>query len=501
MPSSGSKSSKRSKKFKRGIQNVSNRVGISPARILGGFLLLVGLGSLLAWVVLQNSDQTSADRRTPANQETLVQQRLEVILQNTSVSLSNEEPILLVERMRTQLELLDEIEKQHKLSADQQKILALSRLKAELAICVESTVSDFGGEQTRESLLRRCTDLIETHGGEVAEQARFARVVLCLIDFETQPNETSFQKFEQSLNDNSDGYLNNLNHSVAMMGIAEQFCRERKKGEFNMRLCMALGKAISQSPIDQIRTAGENFGNSSMFVDFDLATLPRRIARRNLFAADDLNGALETLESNRDTGLETFLAILTAYESYFSTDQVEEAGASWQTMYRIVDSLEEGEKKTLLQASLTRQRQRAELIGKPFDASGLVAGTNEEFEIGDGKYTAILFSDRSTVSTSMMRNYSQASKSFPTNVQTVVAFVDEMTNLDFDSLSKIPLSIIPASPQTTKRYQEDFPVDFLPYLILLDRDGKIAYINLQTFQLVNRVAALDANVNQRANGN
>lgn len=71
-------------------------------------------------------------------------------------------------------------------------------------------------------------------------------------------------------------------------------------------------------------------------------------------------------------------------------------------------------------------------------------------------------------------------------------FKKGLKELDVKVLRSVPKEITIADHETALRYFESFPVDFLPYIILLYNDGKILTANLDVDQIATRVAKFDA---------
>lgn len=464
-----------------------------------GFLLLCGIAAILVWVSQQGGSddaESTVERTISADEQELDNLRLEeVLIELSRLSSgfdSSEEPFLKLDHMRSRLRKLDKIEDEHQLSESQQEKVSEIRINANTFIVIESLENGFDCEETKRNLKSRCSQLIASGNEQIALRAKYAIVLVDFMEFQMVPDETSFNKFKTSIETNADAFLYSTDNTLALTSILYRYCRKNKAGKFNERIYDSVSSVLNRSPIDEIRKRGELISQSSMYVSYDLGTLPRRIATGNPFAPDDLKGAMDKLAGNPEASPEIYLALIRSYESFFSTDKIELAGTNWQSMYRMVAALPESTKKELLNASLARQRSRAGMIGQPFDISGSDAKTNLPLRLASDKYTVILFVDREPDSIKLMSDFAKSLKSMPQNLQTVVAFAAEMTKLDVDSLANVPDSILIASTESTQRYLKDFEVDFFPYTVLLDRDGNMAFINIQVSQVNNRIAALEA---------
>ena len=247
--------SSRKRKIQRRIENASNRVGLSPSRIFFGILLAGGLAALLYWVVLQG--RPKKERRLTANDKEMVaiklDRKLDDLAEISKDQISSNETFLVIENMQSRLRELDEIEAESQLTEKQQIKVSKIRLKSEGVIVVESLENGFECGSTRESLNTRCRELAASENRELAELAGFTKVIVDFSAFGAMVNANSYEEFKLSLGENAGGIINNISHTNAIANLVSIFCKKRKGGEYNEKLCNMVSGVLTTSSIDEIR--------------------------------------------------------------------------------------------------------------------------------------------------------------------------------------------------------------------------------------------------------
>jgi hypothetical protein len=255
---------------------------------------------------------------------------------------------------------------------------------------------------------------------------------------------------------------------------------------------IVMAEQYDKSELQEVRDMSAGLRELAAFGQFNLPTLENRVLWGDPSAAGDLAGAFETLSKNPNAKSVTWLTIIRAYERYLAVDKIEEAGESWQKMWAFSESLEDKKAKEAMQGILTRQRTRAVFMGRTFDVTGTTVPDGEAIESTHQEFVAIIFCDKGTQSLDSLVRLGKATRERQLKYLPVIAFENELSQRDMESLHMVPREIKIASHETSQKFFKAFPADFFPYVILVNKKGEVVSINVDIEQIDSRVAKVEA---------
>ena len=471
--SSGSKSksssSKSRRKLKRKIDNFSNGVGISPAKLVILLVLTLGIGGYIIFTALTGKPETEKvaaplTQQEKQRQELTIDQRLDDILKARVTADDNF--LMVIEEMKDLEEKLEAVESSGALNEQQRAKVDLIRIRNKAVAVMTMVRNKVDCDAEKKDLVEHCQSKLDAADETLNEAAKFWLCVIPTVELVESPSEKTLADFSQAIQSYSEGFTKTPEHAAT---ISRLIYRMRKATPTSMKFAKQgfseLAKAMEQSSVGDVRLMAQKLEGLALFGQFDLPTLSKRILWSDPTARTDLEGALDVLAANPDAGLNDWVIVIRSYESLLSTDKIEETGAAWQRVSDLCSQLPEGEKKDSISKILKRQKERALSIGTPFDASGEVLPEDRPFHPERHDYTAVIFCDKSKRSIESLITLGKDSRAQQLPYRPILAFEEELTEKDFESLHLVPKEIMIANHETAKKYYSAFPTDFFPYVV------------------------------------
>ena len=496
---SNSNSSKRRKpRLKHRVQTLSQSVGLSPLRILISLILLLGIGFLIFTVAFAPKDNNVV--ATPGEIK-LQQEELELDSRLQEILSQNPAPgenfLAVIERMNEFENELDTFESKNDLTDSQKETIDRIRLRNKSVIMMTMSRNKVSSDAEKADLIEFCKSKVDSEDELMREGALFWLCIVPAIEFIAAPSAETLKNFTDASDKHAEGYINNPQHASTLAKILFSLSQKpQETDEYWKKSFDVLSLQLNRSQFESIRELSVKLDSLKLFGKFNLPTLANRILWGDPGATEDLGGLLEVLGQNLDTDLRTWVAIIKAYESFLATDKIEETGAAWQMMSAMANKVTEPEKKKTLLEILDRQQKRALVVGSPFDASGTTVPRGEVLHVEDNEYTAVFFCDKGTASLKCLTQLGTETKGVELGYRAVLAFSSILSEADLKSIERIPAEISIVDDETAKRYFQAMPVDFFPYIMLIDRTGKVLFANLDIDQIASRVAKEEAKKRQ-----
>ena len=502
MSKSKSSLKKTKRKLKGKVNDFSQSVGLSPVKMVGALLLLCGIGFIIYFVAFApktvdgNADTPSLKKLQA--QELDLEQRLDAL---AGVKTPNDTHfMMIIDRMNDINSELDTIEYEKELTESQKIKVEQIRLRNKSLIVMTMMRNKIENETEKNDLIEYCLARIDSPDDILREGCHFWLCVIPTFDFSLAPSDESLQIFTEAIQKYPQGYRTTPSHATTIAGIVFKI---REQGpaalEFQKKGLNFLATQFKASEVAEVQEVGKKLNVLELFGEFNIPTLAHRILWSDPSGKRDLDGALAVLTEHPDTEMTNWVKLIRAYECFLATDKIEEIGAAWQKMWSLMETVPDQKIKEALKVILERQKTRAMAIGTPFDVSGTLAPDGQPFVNDDG-YTVVVFCDKSVNSQAALAKLGKGSREQQLKYRPIIALDGQLTERDVESLKFVPQEISFASDETAKKYFEAFPVDFFPYVMLVDRKGNIVAANLDVDQVPSRVAKLEANI-RRANNN
>lgn len=457
-------------------------------------ILSVAIVALIVTVAFSNRSDENKAAATPSGlklqqQELSVDQRLDDMLSEKTATDVNF--LAVIDRMNELDEELVKIESEQGASLTEAQVAKITqiRIRNKSVVVMMMVRNKVQCAAEKKDLTDYCSLHLNSADEQIQETAKFWLCVIPTLELLESPSDQTLAEFSKVIAQHQDGYINSPEHAATLSGLLFKMSKESPRAKkFWKAGFRSLREQLSMSKIKPIQTIGEQLEGLELFGEFDLPTLAHRILWSDPSAAEDLDGALKVLADNIQTDSKNWVTIAKAYEGYLSTDKIEETGAAWQRMSDLAANINDAEKRASIESILDRQRKRAMAIGSQFDLTGTVLPSGEALEMAKQGYTAVVFCDKSKASMSALAVLGQNSKQNQLRFRPVLAFEKPLRQVDLDSLHSIPKSISVLDYESAKRYYSSFPVDFFPYVLLVDSEGKIVSVNLDIEQVPNRIA-------------
>ena len=497
MAKSNSSSSRRKKqsKLQQKVNNFSQGIGLSPLRIIVSGLLLLGVGYVIYAVAFSDRDDEKVVKNLSGLK--LQQQKLDIDQRLQEMKEKKVPPkqsfLVTIEEASKMNDELDSIESAGDLSEKQKFMVDRIRMRNKSVIVMLMTRNDVKCDIERADLFRYCEKQLNSKDSENQLEAKYWFCLVPAVDLAQAPTNEKLENFVSAVETYPEGYINSPEFSRM---LSTTFLKMRKEipnsEEYWKSAYSVLSDQFGKSENQQVRNIGLRLESLKVFGQFELATLADRILWGDPSGPEDLEGAIAVLAQNPEANLATWVTIIKAYESFLSTDKLEETGSAWQKISELSMNIADADMKKKIDNILARQRKRAMSIGTKFDPTGTMLPDGRPYQLGDNQYTAVVFCDRTVGSTKALAKLGTANKDRQFRYSPVLAFVNELTQVDIDSLKKVPDRIMVTDYETSKRYYASLPIDFFPYIILLDKSGTIVSANLAVEQIPTRIAKFSA---------
>ncbi len=495
--SNKSKSNRTKRKIQRKIDDFSKGIGLSPSRILFAALLVGGLALLIYWV--GSGDTKEAD--APRTQSESERQKLELSTDQELERIFNTPPadsrnfMFAMNQMNEFEKELSKIESSRELTEAQKQKLERIRLRNQSVIVTLMIRNKITCEAEKKALFDRCQQHLDSPNELLSEASHFWLCTVPAVEFCERPSQQTFNSFATAIRDYKKGFIITPRHSENLAALVKALAsRSEQTLGYAKKAYLALAEQMATSDVQDIRFIAERLNELALFGEFNLTTLDYRIAWSDPTAAEDFRGAVEVLSEHPDSDVSVWATIIRSYESFLAIDQIEKVGRTWQEMWELSGKISDPENMKVVRDVLSRQKERAMSIGRPFDITGAKLPTGEAIGLDGQDYNVIIFCDKGRESIGSLVKLGSANKEGQVSYRPILALEEK----DIDSLKSVPKNIAVATYATSTKYLEAFPADFFPYILLIDKSGNIVAANLQIDQVANRVAKLEA-AKQRAN--
>ncbi len=488
-------------------------IGLPPARLrqIAICLAVVGVATALVFFTKfggddsaprdTNNDQLATDtdntsQPTRTKPELTVDQKLDKL---STFAAKNGNFFSIASEIEKRNSTLKQIRQQNQLTSPQRKKADLIQLGNHETLVMKMLSQGIESEKEMQTLEQFCTSLLEHEDPELRDLAGHKLAIAAATKFTLSPAEQSLQQVRQSLTTHKQSFLNDMNRVQELGNIFQRAKIQHPTKTVIDDAFSDFGSLLAESESSEISDFGIGLCEISLFSKFNLATLPNRIRYRDRRALDDLDGALLTLENHPEVQIEWWKILMRSSESFLSTERFEDAATASNIIGELVAKLPDSdERKAELLEILERHKQRASAIGSSFDVSGTTV-QGVPIPPSSNEFSLVIFASRNRKSRQILQELNENGIETGRRFRPVVSFADAFTESDREHFETIPPGVIVASDETARKFADAFPVDFYPYAILIDKEGKLVSQNLSLIQAANRIAKIESTERRRRN--
>ena len=484
-----SSSRRKKSKISRSVDNLTKGLGVSLPRILLGLALLIGLILLLYFVIFEPNEKSQTVEEATPTVEDSAREQVEIDIAIARLRTHNrnqlEQGDLFAQLtvMEERLKMSSEIVAKYELNAEQNDRLTYAVQQSAAFIVLKSMDHEIDCEARKRALVKQCEKWRESPNAEISDGAHWVLNCVASLEMSQKNTEDSYQVAKQRLTDAASRFKPSLSLSQRFFRFVEG-TRQPDSKALSKKLQKDLADILIDSSQAEIRSLGSNIKDHVQFWPYDLRTLPQKIGNGNPSGKMELDKAIEILESYSEANIRSYRSLLGAAEGLLAVGQVEESSQRVAKISRVVESIEISPKKRRLTSFIQNQKARLDRIGKPFDVDGkLVNG--EPITLDPTLHKLIVFCDRKSlvIIKSLVQSFIKSNGSY----NLIFVFVDPMNNRDLVGLDKLPPGMFLVDAETGFKFQNDFPVDFFPYAILLDKSGNLEVANIRMAQVENLI--------------
>ena len=473
------------------LSNFFHEFGLTGTR-LKQIAIAIGaiLGvTLVAWMVrFDSGSRTDVENVEVVSKTIDIDEELEVLadirFENGGSPLNVQRDI---EARKAKIELL----RQQKNITDSQKSrLALLQLRIQRGLVFVFLENGIDSDVEMLELESFAKSVIANGDSNLRQAADFTLCAVDVKEFSVKVNEENAQAARESLTQYEGSYLNLPDNSVLLLAMLVE-ARQRNPGSPIVDDCIAhLGGILEQSDDVATQNAAKSIIEQMRFAKFGLASLEQRIRSKTPGALEDLQGAVELLRRNPESMLLGWLQSIRACEALIAVSNNEEFVQVRNSLCEIATSIPEASPlKEKVQALLDRQQTRTSAVGETLDISGDAAYTKKRLQDSVSGYSLIMFADSSKRSIEVLQRLADNSMNLKKKCTTIVAFKQGTFQTDPKKIPLLAKNLLIASEETSEKYFNQIPMDFIPQGILLDDQGTIVATNLFPAQVAGRIKA------------
>lgn len=495
--------SKKKSKLQRKVNDFSRSVGLSPLKIIVSALLLLVVGFVIFFVAFSDRGDEKIVKTVTGLK--LQQQELDVDKQLTAMLEKrvppNQDFLTTIDDVSKMNDSLESIESSHELSEAQMFLVERIKLRNKSVVVMLMIQNKVSCDTERADFFRYGQQQLDSKNPENQQAAKYWLCLIPTVELTKTPSDETMQNFVTALEAYPGGYVESPKYAGMLSSLMLKMSKDSRNAEkYWTEGFDVLSNQLAKSENEQVLKIGQRLQGLKMFVKFNLSTLADRILWSDPTGPRDLEGAIQVLAEHPQSDLANWVTIIKAYESFLSTDKIEETGSAWQKVSELSKGIADADKKKEIDAILTRQRQRAMAIGTKFDPSGTLSPDGRPIQLDEKDYTAVMFCDKTTASFKALIALGSEAKERNLRYNPLIVFEQELTEVDIASLDKVPNGILIVDHATAKRYFNALPIDFFPYILLLDKDGTIVSANLDVQQIPTRVARFSADQRKKQEG-
>ena len=473
-------------------------IGLPPARIRTGLITLLVIGAILGGVYFLNFDsfRSASGRDGDSDTELVENGRTTDELDQQINELTFIDPrelnyVVLYGEVEKQNEAIDELRKRSDITTEQTGKLDEIQLRNLRNLYMQTLGQGSSADIERESFETFANKLLSSSNEKSKDSAGFDLTRLAVNVFSRKPNADDGQAALDALNQHQSSYVNNNKRALFLLRQLLT-CQQQNPGDEVARNCVAtLGKILATSTDDKIQDLAKDIVEVSLFKGLEIGRLEKRIRFQDRQALADLDNALRVLESHPELAIEKWELLMRSYEAALSTGRVNVFNTAKRIMGELVAKLPDSdERKTRLLNLLTRQKQRAQQLGKPMDLTGVTLDGKQIVQ-SNAEFSVLCLLDRSRKSVELVKSLSKSQSQLGTTFRPILAYKDKHAKEDKEKASTFPPKMLFADNETAAKYLASFPTDFFPYLLLIDKNGILVAGNLSPLQVENRIAALN----------
>ncbi len=265
--------------------------------------------------------------------------------------------------------------------------------------------------------------------------------------------------------------------------------RRADKVPESVELFRRVHEAFKDSPSPVIQKVAENAYDQYVFTEYDLAPLILKIQDGDRQAMEDFRQRIEKMVEDRkltDKGFERLFSML---EAIMQTGQVDEALALMKFIRDKIPAAATVENREKTEQKVEQMIRRAEMFGQVMDLKGLVdvEGRPIDPSTFEGHATVLLYwapeNDYAVRRLGELFNFANAYRGKPIRFVAVYPEyqTDEEVDKDIREFAKQATGLTfvkaPASDELGRAFLKQFPIPFVPYILVLDANQQLRGIN------------------------
>ena len=348
---------------------------------------------------------------------------------------------------------------------------------------------EFKADRTKsEKRLREfASSMLKSSDANVVNSAQFALSLLPLRELGLKYSPEGCDNAIAAVEKYGDGAFANLPEVKDMANMLASLARRQPNDPKVMKLQQTYATKVQASANPEIRAVGEQMFDDLVFGGVSLEVLRIDIAKGISDSLGRYRTLLDLLSNNPNVSEPAYQRIVSINESLLTVERAEEAKRVNDYLLSLLPKVTDEAKRANIAKYLSRQAERIGLLGNPIDLAGNAwDGTLLE---QTGKPTAVIFwsSQDANASTLMMKMVN----AFPTtrDEQFKILAVTAEPLLE-EGKARIPgfrTRLKFGSDELSRKLFERCPVDVLPYVLIVDSEGKVAAMNVSLTTIEDRL--------------
>ena len=350
--------------------------------------------------------------------------------------------------------------------------------------------NQLGDETIRQQFEEFAQRAIEDKDSSVQLEGHVSMALVLTHDFLKNPNSGSeaFETLAEHYSAALERAGNDAEKAHNLYTIAV-LVRSAEKTPEAVELFRRIYEAFKDSTNPVVHKVAENAYDQYVFTEYDLAPLILKIQSGDRQAMEDFRQRIQKMVEDRkltDKGFERLFAML---EAIMQTGQIDEALSLMKFIRDTIPEISTVENREETGQKIGQLIRRAEMYGRVMDLNGLVDvdGNPLDPKMFDGRATVLLYwapnNQYAVRRIGELFNFANAYQDKP--VQFLAVYPEYQPNdavdediREFVKQAKIlTFAKAPAASDSGRAFLEQFPIPFVPYILVLDGNQQLRGIN------------------------
>lgn len=394
---------------------------------------------------------------------------------------------VVIERLGQRVEIADRILELTS-DAELREFATTSRLESLMWLHELNLKNNLASDKIRNSLLESATRNLDNENPKIRRKAHLMLSVFRVTEFIA--DSSTFDSCRERLSTSTEVLAGDLESAKAVAKLVK-FVGESKDSEKANMLQRIIADRLHSSPDAEVRQLGASAYDEIIQSKHNFSNLIGDLVLRTANIEPRIERYLTDVETTAGLSSRVYRNVIQLVEALYQQQKTELAQNVLKRIEATIKKISDAEKREAAQKAVAEHLQRRSRLGKPFPITGKdVLGRDIQPADYQDKVTAVLFySTELQPSLTYLSAFEEFKYLFADGARFVGVSIDKKPKKDIESLAVRYPHIVWIAGESAQAYVNEFPLTHLPYLILVDKHGNLAEINVGLHDLRKTIMA------------